>query len=76
VAVVSGEIASNAELREAWRKSVAGTLSSFRLQIVARAVARGELPEDGDAELLSMLPLTLLQTWRLERGHGPDDAVV
>jgi hypothetical protein len=27
-------------------------------------------------ELLSMLPLTLLQNWRLEHEQGPDDAVV
>jgi len=27
-------------------------------------------------ELLAQLPLSLLQTWRLEHQHDPDDAVV
>ena len=41
-----------------------------------RAVERGELPGDADAELLSQLPLSLLQNWRLEHDREPDEAVV
>ena len=76
VAAVSGEIASTPELRQAWRRSLAGTLWACMRVIVERAIARGELPASSDVELLSMLPLTLLQNWRLEHERGPDDAVV
>src|SRR5919204_5079855 len=76
LAAVTGEIASNPELRKAWRRSVAGTLSACVRVIVEHAIERGELPAASDVELLSMLPLTLLQNWRLEHGQGPDDAVV
>ena len=76
VAAVTGEIASNPELRTAWRRSVAGTLSACVRVIVEHAIERGELPAASDVELLSMLPLTLLQNWRLEHGQGPDEGVV
>jgi AcrR family transcriptional regulator len=76
LAAVTGEIASNPELQKAWRRSVAGTLSACVRVIVERAIGRGQLPAASDVELLSMLPLTLLQNWRLEHEHGPDDAVI
>jgi AcrR family transcriptional regulator len=76
LAAVTGEIASNPELRKVWRRSLQGTLSASIRVIVERAVERGELPTASDVDLLSMLPLTVLQNWRLEHGHGPDDAVV
>jgi AcrR family transcriptional regulator len=76
VAAVSGEIASNPELRKAWRQGLTGALWDCVRVIVDRAIARGELPATSDVEMLSMLPLTLLQNWRLEHGQGPDDAVV
>ena len=76
VAAVTGEIASNPELRRAWRQSVTATLSACMRSIVEHAIKRGELPPTSDVELLSMLPLTLLQNWRLEHDHAPDDAVV
>src|SRR5216684_4382900 len=60
VVAVSGEIASNPELRTAWRRSVSGTLSDRVRGIVERAIERGELPAKSDVELLAMLPLTLL----------------
>ncbi len=41
-----------------------------------RAIQRGELPTTTDVELLSMLPVTILQNWRLEHGSSPDDAAV
>jgi len=76
VAAVSGEIASNPELRKAWREGLTGALSASVRVIVERAVKRGELAVGTDVEMLTMLPLTLLQNWRLEHGRGPDEAVV
>jgi hypothetical protein len=76
VAAVSGEVQSNSELREAWHRSVAGTLTDCVRLIVARAVDRGELPAGSDVELLSMLPLALFQHWRLGHERDPDDSVV
>jgi AcrR family transcriptional regulator len=76
IAAVTGEIASNPELRKAWRQGVTGTISACLRVIVERAVARGELRAGTDIEMLAMLPLTLLQNWRLEHGQGPGDAVV
>ncbi len=76
LAAVSGEIATNPELRQAWHRGLAGMLTGCLRQIIDRAVARGELPADSDAELLAGLPLPLLQNWRLEHHGQPDDAVV
>src|SRR5258708_17171926 len=76
VAAVTGEIASNPELRQAWRRSVTETLSACVRSIVEHAIERSELAADSDVELLSMLPLVLLQNWRLEHEQGPDDTVV
>jgi AcrR family transcriptional regulator len=76
VAAVSGEIASNPEIRKAWRHGLTGALRACVRVIVERAIKRGELPAGTDLELLSMLPLTLLQNWRLEHGRAPDDAAV
>lgn len=76
LAAVTGEIASNPELRKVWRRSLQGTLSASTRVIVERAVERGELPATSDIDLLSMLPLTVLQNWRLEHGQSPDDTVV
>jgi AcrR family transcriptional regulator len=70
---VLGEIQSNPELRGAWRASTAGTLRDCLRLLVERAVARGELPPSSDVELLAMLPLALLQAWRLEQGTPPDE---
>jgi AcrR family transcriptional regulator len=76
VAALSGEIASNPELRKAWHQSLTGSLSARVRTIIERAVKRGELPTGTDVELLSMLPLTFLQNWRLEHERGPDAEVV
>ena len=76
LAAVSGEIATNPELRQAWHRGLAGMLTGCLRAIVDRAVARGELAADSDAELLAELPLSLLQNWRLERRAQPDEAVV
>jgi AcrR family transcriptional regulator len=76
LSAVTGEIASNPELRAAWRHGVAGALTDCLRTIVSRAVDRGELAPDSDVELLAQLPLSLLQTWRQEHDERPDDAVV
>jgi len=76
LSAVSGEIASNPELRTAWRRGVAGALTGCLRTIVSRAVDRGELAPDSDVELLAQLPLSLLQTWRQEHDERPDDSVV
>jgi AcrR family transcriptional regulator len=76
VAAVTGEIASNPELAQAWRQGVAGTLLACTRAIVERAIARGELPAATDVELLALLPVTLLQSWQQTHGQAPDDAVV
>ena len=73
---VSGEIASNPELRTAWHRGLAGMLTGCLRTILVRAVDRGELPADSDVELLSQLPLSLLQNWRLQHQHDPDEVVV
>ena len=76
LAAVTGEIASNPELRQAWHRGLAGALSACVRTIVARAVDRGELPATSDVELLSVLPLAVLQYLALEHDRRPDDAVV
>jgi AcrR family transcriptional regulator len=76
VAAVSGEIASNPELRQAWRRTMTGTLWAGVRVILERAIERGELSAMSDTELLSMLPLSLMQNWRAEHEQGPDEALV
>ena len=76
MAAVSGEVASNPELRQAWRRSMTGTLWAGVRVILERAIERGELTALSDVELLSMLPLSLMQNWRAEHEQGPDAALV
>lgn len=76
MAAVVGEVNNHPELRKSWRHSLAAALTDCVREIVERAVARGELPATTDLDLLSMLPVTVLQSWRLEHGQSPDDAVV
>ena len=76
LAAVSGEIATNPELRQAWHRGLAGMLTSCLRVIVERAVDRGEIPVGSDAELLSQLPLSLLQNWRLEHRDQPGQEVI
>jgi AcrR family transcriptional regulator len=76
LAAVAGEIATNPQLRKAWHRGLAGMLTGCLRAIVTRAAERGELPADADVELLSQLPLSLLQNWRLEHDRDPDEAVV
>ena len=76
LSAVTGEIASNPELRAAWRHGVAGALTGCLRTIVSHAVERGELPPDSDVELLAQLPLSLLQNWRQSHDERPDEALV
>jgi len=76
LAAVNSEIASNAELRKAWHRGLAGMLTGCLRAIVIRAIERGELAQESDVELLSQLPLSLLQNWRLEHETEPDDEIV
>ena len=75
LAGVSSEIAVNPELRAAWHRGLGGMLTGCMREIVTRAAARGELPAGTDIELLSQLPLSLLQNWRLEHAEQPGDDV-
>jgi AcrR family transcriptional regulator len=76
LAAVSGEIATNPELRQAWHRGLAGMLTSCLRVIVERAVDRREIPVGSDVELLSQLPLSLLQNWRLEHRDQPGQEVI
>ena len=75
LAGVSSEISVNPELRAAWHRGLGGMLTGCIREIVTRAAARGELPAGADLELLSQLPLSLLQNWRLEHAEQPGDDV-
>jgi AcrR family transcriptional regulator len=75
VSAVSGEIASNPELRHAWHHGLAGTLAGCIRTIVERGFERGEIPKGADIELLSVLPLALLQHLSTP-SRRPDDALV
>jgi AcrR family transcriptional regulator len=72
---VTGEAISNPEMREAFRRGVAPTLVESVRAIVQRAVDRGELPASTDVELLSVLPMALLQQLRLTQERRPDEQV-
>lgn len=76
MAAVVGEVNNHPELRQSWRQGLTAALTDCVREIVERAVTRGELPATTDVELLSMLPVTLLQNWRLEHGQSPDEAAV
>lgn len=73
---IHGEIMSNPELRRAWRRSLAGTLTACVREIVERSIERKELPPSADVELLSMLPLALLQNWRIDHEYAPGEDVI
>jgi AcrR family transcriptional regulator len=73
VSAVTGETATNPELREAWRRGVTDTLTACVRAIVERAVSRGELPADTRVELLSILPLAIMQHWSLVHGQPPGE---
>lgn len=75
LAGVSSEIVTNPELRQAWHRGLGGMLTGCAREIITRAAARGELPADADLELLSQLPMSLLQNWRLEHAGQPGDEV-
>ena len=73
---VAGEASINPEMREAFRRGVAPALVDSVRTIVQRAVDRGELPPTADVELLSVLPMALLQQLRLIHERRPGEEVV
>jgi len=73
---VAGEAANNPEMREAFRRGVTPALIESVRRIVQRAVDRGELPSTADIELLSVLPMALLQQLRLIHEQRPGDEIV
>lgn len=75
LSAVRGEIASNPELSRAWHEGLAGTLEGSMRAIVERAIGRGEIPARTDVELLSVLPLAVLQHLTSQE-RKPDDALV
>ena len=70
---VAGEATNNPEMREAFRRGVTPTLIESVRMIVQRAVDRGELPATADVELLSVLPMALLQQLRLIHEERPGE---
>jgi len=70
---VAGEAASNPEMREAFRRGVTPALIERVRTSVQRAVDRGELPVTADVELLSVLPMALLQQLRLIHEERPGE---
>lgn len=75
VTAVSGELGNSPELRAAWRRGVSGLVVERLRTIITRAIERGELTRDADVDLLSMLPLALMQSWRIEHGRELGDGV-
>jgi len=73
---VSGEIMTNPELRDAFRHSLISNVSDRVSTIVERAVQRGELSSGTDVELLSLLPMAVLQHVRLAQDPRPNPHAV
>jgi AcrR family transcriptional regulator len=73
---VAGEATNNPEMREAFRRGVTTALIESVRTIVQRSVDRGELPVATDVELLSMLPMALLQQLRLIHEQRPGEEMV
>jgi AcrR family transcriptional regulator len=73
---VSGEVMTNPDLRDAFRHSLITTVSQRVAVIVGRAVARGELAANTDVEMLSLLPMAVLQHVRLADEPRADPAKV
>ncbi|MFJ2029759.1 TetR/AcrR family transcriptional regulator [Streptosporangium sp. NPDC087985] len=76
LAAVSGEIANNPQLREAFRAGMTGTLVNSLRMIVTRAIDRGEIPATTDIELLSLLPVAIMQQWRLVSDQRPGEELM
>jgi AcrR family transcriptional regulator len=73
---VAGEAANNPEMREAFRRGVTPALIDSVRTIVQRSVDRGELPATADVELLSVLPMALLQQLRLIHERRPGEEMI
>jgi AcrR family transcriptional regulator len=76
ISAISGEAFANARFADAFRAGMADPVLAGMRTIVERAVARGELPEGTDVDLVAALPPALLQAQRLFTGSLPDEAFV
>jgi AcrR family transcriptional regulator len=73
---VAGEATNNPEIREAFRRGVTPALIESVRTILQRSADRGELPATADVELLSVLPMALLQQLRLIHEQRPGEEMV
>lgn len=73
---VSGEVLTNAALREAFRHSLIATVAERVATVVNRAIERGELPPDTDVEMLAIVPMAVLQHARLSGDPRPDPKAI
>jgi hypothetical protein len=71
---VAGE-ASTTRRRQAFRRGVAPALVDSVRTIVQRAADRGEISPTADVELLSVLPMALLQQLRLIHDQRPGEEI-
>jgi AcrR family transcriptional regulator len=76
LAPVGGETASHPDLRDAFRAGITGRLLDSLRTIVTRAVTRGELPANTDVDLLTLLPVAILQHWRMISDQKPSQALL
>jgi AcrR family transcriptional regulator len=76
LAAVSGETANNPQLRDAFRVGITATLMQSFRTMITRAVERGDLPAHTDLDLLSLLPVALIQQWRLVSDQRPNDELI
>ena len=76
LAAVSGEIATNSELQQAWHRGLAGIMTGCVRVIVDRAVARGELPASAAGKLARLVHEVIeAQIFRrMTTAQGLDDA--
>jgi hypothetical protein len=65
----------NPEMRQAFRRGVAPALVDSVRTIVQRAADRGEISPTADVELLSVLPMALLQQLRLIHDQRPGEEI-
>jgi len=76
ITAISSEALCNARFGAAFRAGMADPVLAGMRTIVARAVARGELPANTDVDLVAALPPALLQAQRLLTGRQPDEVFV
>jgi AcrR family transcriptional regulator len=76
ISAISSEALNDDRFGDAFRVGMAEPVMAGMRVILERAIARGELPPETDAALLSAVPPALLQAQRLIAGRHPDEAFV